>query len=124
MNFENAAFAVVGAGLIVFALGNEARWWRRRHWRTVQGQVVGQEQDGRVYTPEVEYVLDGEHHTFTSKYGRSIPYSTGDLFTVLVSPDGNEAEICSLYSRTLATFVPLIAGMLMLRHGLRVIWGI
>jgi hypothetical protein len=115
---------IIGIALLAIAIVHEGVWLRRRRWRRATGQIVAcmEERESRgdtflpgvIYTPYVEYVLDGERHGFTSRYGRSIPYCTGVEVDVLISPDGSNAEIYSMFSRTLWTAGPLLGGCVLL----------
>jgi len=49
---------------------------------------------GPIYYPVIQYFAEGKSHTFTSRFGISMPqYEIGETLTVVYSRKGNEARI-------------------------------
>lgn len=123
-------FLAVGIGLFVI-LGTVAvvltvRAVERSDWPHADGTVIDvrshierdRDSDGdytetKVYTPQVEFTVDGETYRFTSRTTTSNPWAVGDSVDVVYNADNpNEAFIAGS-----TTWVPWVLGGMALVFG-------
>lgn len=106
-----------GVGPFVIAFLRERLWWNRRHWKRANGTIIGYEtksNEGLTYPAKVEYESTSGPQVFVSEYGTSFKPKLGRQVAIVVSPDGNDAEIYSISNRYLASLVFPTIGFLVL----------
>ena len=107
---ERIILLLFGIACLLLALWHEFRWFKRRNWLRVQGQVIeivsaGADDDAH---PKIEYSVDDITLNFVSDYGGSSCPAIGDSVVVLHEPSGRQAEHLTQTNRWLFTIVPFL----------------
>ena len=67
--FSGVAMCSAGIGLLSFSAGYELIWWyRKKHWKFVEGSVTGKVYDCESCYPRISYNRDNKTTEFVSKY--------------------------------------------------------
>ena len=100
----------IGAIFLGIGIWHESTWWRRSNWHHGRGVIIGYKEhwgsDGTSYPPVVEYRFSNELRSFVSIYMSDKKPAIGTEVAVMISPDGLQAEIFSLFNRVLFTIGP------------------